>query len=179
MQTVKILTLWVFVGIAFGGLIAAIVTKYDGYCDWLLVKQTILLGALGGFLMGGTYHYMKSYGITKETVMARIAQNKAADNPRKAEQLNAEPLKTAATAVKPKSFWSFLWRGGLTGLIGLVVGIAAGIALCVSQYEGLSADAKAWIIFYVPFFALYVFIAAVLGMLSGSVLGVVWNYLRR
>ncbi|WP_428661116.1 hypothetical protein [Runella sp.] len=175
MYTFKILALWIVIGMALGGLIAFIVTKFDGYYDGLLVKQTILLGAPGGLLIAGLFLYVRSQEAKGNPITTRSVVESVLKKTAKVEQ---PKIQATPKPAKPKSFWSFLWRGGLMGFVGSIAGLAAGIAFCVNQYEGMSSDAKAWVIFYVPFFFLYLCVGAVIGLLLGSLSGIVWNYFR-
>jgi hypothetical protein len=93
--------------------------------------------------------------------------------------MNTNPTEKSVQRPTSKSFWSFLWRGGLMGMIGMLAGAVAGVMFSISQYQSLSYDLKAWFIVYIPVYIFYVFIAAVLGFIPGVILGLIWNFFRK
>lgn len=93
--------------------------------------------------------------------------------------MNTKPTEKSVPGPESKSFWSFLWRGGLMGIVGMLAGAVAGVMFSISQYQSLSYDLKAWFIVYIPVYIFYVFIAAVLGMITGGIVGLIWNFIRK
>ncbi|WP_336913598.1 hypothetical protein [Runella sp.] len=93
--------------------------------------------------------------------------------------MDMNSIEKSVQGPKSKSFWSFLWRGGLVGFVGMLAGAVVGVAFSISQYESLSYELKAWFIVYIPVYIFYVFIAAVLGLIIGGIVGLIWNFFRK
>lgn len=162
---------------SLGGLVLAVVlvfaiSEYDEYYDWLLIKQTLLLGLGIGLIAGlviadcqSEKSYLKSFASSSITNL----KSWPATASESGLQVNTGHQKQA-------SIWQMLWRGGLAGILGLVIGVAGGLWFCAEQYSGLSSSQQDWILFYIPYYAIILLFAAGLGLALGTVAGIVWGY---
>ena len=173
-RVVKTVGLSAIGGIVLAGLLAVAISELDHYYDWLLVQQSVWLGfAVGGVAGAGIAYYQS----TDRTLQHRFSTLITSYFNRSPKPVKPKGELPPGTTNRP-GIWGIIGRSSLGGLLGLLLGALGGIWYCVELYGNLSSDAQGWVILYLPFYAFTAIFCAVLGFLTGVLLGMVWSFLR-
>ncbi len=169
---IKTMSLTSLAGLLLAGVLVFAISEYDEYYDWLMIKQSLLLGLGIGLIVGlGMVDYQSENSRLKSIIFTSTTSLNQWSSP------SSESAVLAKTEQKkPISIWQMLWRGGLAGILGLLIGVGGGLWFCAEQYSGLSSSGQDWVIFYLPYYAIALVFAAGLGLALGTVAGIVWGY---
>jgi hypothetical protein len=172
MNVIKTMTFTSFGGLLLAGVVVFAISEYDGYYDWLMIKQSLLTGLGIGLIVGlGIVDYQSENSRLKSIISTSTTSLK------RWFSLPSESTVLPQTESKKTiSIGQMIWRGGLVGILGLLIGAAGGLWFCAEQYSGLSNSQQDWIIFYVPYYAVILLFSAGLGLALGTVAGIVWGY---
>lgn len=173
---IKTLSLASLGGLLVAGLIVFIISKYDNYSDWLFIKQSLWLGLFVGLFLGIGYEFYQTKRNTPLSVVTPPTFDTSLQHRWPNTSSASSPQKI--TPQKKTSIWGFIWRSSLASILGLIIGFVGGVWYCVESFSNLSSLQQDWGILYFPGFVILVIITAGLGLGAGTLLGILWAFLK-